>query len=52
MNFMKKKGTLHTTKEDLTVQLCPKCDMSNLCKAEGHEGIMTVYCLEGVFTRK
>ena len=47
-----KSGTLITSKEDLTIKLCPKCDLSDLCKDEGHEGKMTVYCLEGRFTRK
>jgi hypothetical protein len=45
-------GTLNTSKDDLTIQLCSKCDMSNLCKDEGHEGKLTVYCLEGMFIRK
>lgn len=45
-------GTLNTTKDDLTIKLCPKCDMPNICKDEGHEGKLTVYCLEGLFTRK
>jgi hypothetical protein len=47
-----KSGTLNTTKENLTIQLCPKCDLSNLCKDEDHEGKLTVYCLEGMFIRK
>jgi len=47
-----KSGTLNTTKENLAVQLCPRCDMPNLCKKEGHEGKLTVYCLEGMLTRK
>jgi len=47
-----KSGTVHTSKGDITVQLCPKCDMANLCKEEGHEGKLTVYCLEGLFTGK
>jgi len=38
-------GTLNTEKTVLKTKLCPKCDMSNLCIAEGHEGKMTVYCL-------
>jgi hypothetical protein len=45
-----KSGTLNVSKENLTTMLCPKCDMMNLCKEEGHEGKMTVYCLEGIFT--
>ena len=32
--------------------LCTKCDMGRLCKKEGHEGKLTVYCLEGIFTKK
>jgi hypothetical protein len=47
-----KLGTLNTDKNELKNKLCPICDMPDLCKEEGHEGKLTVYCLEGVFTRK
>ena len=47
-----KAETLNTSKDDLTIKLCPKCDMIDLCINEGHDGKMTVYCLEGTFTRK
>jgi hypothetical protein len=47
-----KLGTLNTDKDKLKNKLCPKCDMSVLCKDEGHEGKLTVYCLEGIFNKK
>lgn len=47
-----KLGTLNINKEDLKSKLCPKCDMGKLCKEEGKEGKLSVYCLEGVFNRK
>lgn len=43
------KGTLNTDNVKL---LCPKCDMGKNCKKEGHEGKLTVFCLEGTFTKK
>lgn len=46
-----KAGTLNTDKNELKQKLCPKCDMGDLCKKEGKEGKLTVYCLEGVFKR-
>jgi hypothetical protein len=44
--------TLNTDKCELKNKLCPKCDMVNICKKEGHEGKLTVYCIEGVFIKK
>ncbi len=46
-----KRGTLDTGKTELTEKLCPVCDMKSTCIDEGHEGKLTVYCLEGIFTR-
>jgi hypothetical protein len=45
-------GTLHVDKEELTSELCPRCDMGKLCEKEGSEGRLTVFCLEGSFKRK
>jgi hypothetical protein len=44
--------TLNTDKTELKNKLCPICGMLDLCKKEGHEGKLTVYCLEGIFRRK
>jgi len=44
-------GTLNVDKKELTIKLCPICDMKDVCIKEGHEGKLTVYCLEGRFTR-
>jgi len=44
-----KLGTLNTDKNDLRTKLCPYCKMEEICSKEGHEGKLTVYCLEGVF---
>lgn len=44
--------TLDINKDELKIKLCPKCDMGKLCKEEGKEGKLTVYCLEGIFKRK
>lgn len=48
----KKAGTLDVGKEELVTKLCPQCDMKNNCKKEGHDGKLTVYCLEGIFTKR
>lgn len=45
------RGTLNIDKNELKQKLCPECDMGNLCKKEGKEGKLTVYCLEGIFKR-
>ena len=47
-----KMGTLNTDKNEIGTKLCPICDMLHLCRDEGHEGKLTVYCLEGIFKRK
>jgi hypothetical protein len=47
-----KLGTLNVGKNSLVSALCPRCDMGGLCKKEGHEGKLTVYCLEGIFGKK
>lgn len=39
------RGTLHT--QDVTT-LCPHCDLQPLCP---EKGILTVYCLEGLFVK-
>ncbi|MEM4268211.1 MAG: HNH endonuclease [Candidatus Woesearchaeota archaeon] len=44
-----KLGTLNFSKDRLKKELCPKCDIKNTCKKEGHEGVLKVYCLEGIF---
>jgi len=46
------QGTLNISKDELTIKLCSKCDMQDACKQEGHEGKLTVYCLEGIFNKK
>jgi len=47
-----KQGTSDIDKNELKTRLCPECDMPDICKKEGHEGKLTVYCIEGTFTRK
>ncbi len=47
-----KLETLNIDKNELANRLCTICDMPDICKDEGHEGKLTVYCLEGLFTRK
>jgi hypothetical protein len=44
-----KNGTLGLDKSELTKKFCPQCDLKNACQKEGHEGKLTVYCLEGLF---
>lgn len=46
-----KNGTLNLNKDELKLKLCPHCDLGKLCKAEGHEGELTVFCLEGIFNK-
>lgn len=47
----KKLGTLNINKNELKIKLCTKCNLQSICKKEGHEGKLTVYCLEGIFNR-
>jgi len=47
----KKLRTLDTRRDQLQ-QLCCKCDMEEECKKIGKEGKLTVYCLEGIFTKQ
>jgi len=42
-------GTLDVDKNELNVKLCPKCGMTPVCKKDGTEGKLSVYCLEGIF---
>jgi hypothetical protein len=46
-----KNGTLETSKDRLGEILCPECDLRTSCIREGHEGKLTVYCLEGIFSK-
>ena len=41
------KETLNVDKNELKEKLCLNCEISPICKKEGHEGKLTVYCLEG-----
>jgi hypothetical protein len=45
-----KKGTLDLDKHNLH-RLCVRCDMEESCKRIGKQGKLTVYCLEGIFTK-
>lgn len=45
-------GTLNLHKNQLRFELCPKCDMGDICKKEEHPHKLTVYCLEGTFIKK
>lgn len=42
-------GTLGIDKNELKMELCPRCDLGSRCVDEGHDGKLTVYCLEGMF---
>ncbi len=44
-------GTLNCDKNELNIDLCPRCDLGGKCIDEGHEGKLTVYCLEGIFRK-
>ena len=43
--------TLNIDKDRLNVELCSECGLKNRCEEEGCEGKLTVYCLEGMFTK-
>jgi hypothetical protein len=47
----KRMGTLDMSKDQIQ-QLCRKCDMGAECEKIGKEGKLTVYCLEGIFTKQ
>ncbi|MCD6215939.1 MAG: HNH endonuclease [Candidatus Aenigmarchaeota archaeon] len=47
-----KQGTLEVDKNELTVKLCPLCNMTPICERDKCEGKLTVYCLEGIFPIK
>jgi len=46
------KGTLHVDKKDIPDKLCPVCDEGHLCMEGGTVGQLTVYCIEGIFSKK
>lgn len=46
-----KLGTLDINRKELKEKMCCICDMPALCKTIGKEGELTVFCLEGNFTR-
>lgn len=46
-----KMGTLNVSRDQIQ-QLCCKCDLGEECKKIGKEGKLTVYCLEGIFTKQ
>jgi hypothetical protein len=48
----KQLGTLDLTKEELREKMCPRCDLGFLCKMIDKKGKLTVFCLEGIFTKK
>ena len=50
-DFHEKMGTLDIDKKSLTSKLCPKCDLKQNCEKDSTVGKMTVYCLEGIFTK-
>jgi len=43
-----KQGTLDADLDDL----CKVCSLNKKCMEEGHEGKLTVYCIEGCFLKK
>jgi len=47
----KNMGTLDISRNQLQ-QLCCKCDLGEECKKIGKEGKLTIYCLEGIFTKQ
>lgn len=47
-----KIGTLNVNKKELASKLCPKCDEKKMCEKEDTEGKLTVFCLEGIFSKK
>jgi hypothetical protein len=47
----KNMGTLDASRNQLQ-QLCCRCDLGEECKKIGKEGKLTVYCLEGIFTKQ
>ncbi|MHA1682881.1 MAG: HNH endonuclease [Promethearchaeota archaeon] len=42
-------GTLDV---DTVTELCEECDMDKLCEDAGTAGKLSVYCLEGIFTKR
>jgi hypothetical protein len=48
----KQLNTLDITKNELKEKLCRRCDLGSLCKTIDKEGKLTVFCLEGIFTKK
>jgi len=47
----KKRGTLNTDRRQLH-HLCSQCDLKQSCRKIGKQGKLTVYCLEGIFTKE
>ena len=44
-----RNGTLDA---DNVADLCAKCNLTKRCIDEGHEGKLTVFCIEGCFYKK
>ena len=47
-SLYEKRGTLDV---DNIADLCKDCDIGQRCIDEGHEGKLTVYCIEGCFKK-
>jgi len=46
-----RNGTLNVDKTDPKTELCPKCSNKDICVGGGHEGKLTVFCLEGISSK-
>ncbi|HOV17725.1 MAG TPA: HNH endonuclease [Candidatus Dojkabacteria bacterium] len=46
-----KRGTLNIDKSELASKMCPNCKLKELCEKEETIEKLTVYCLEGTFSK-
>jgi hypothetical protein len=48
--ILKENNQLETKETELNQEICPKCDMKNLCIRQGTEGKISPFCLDGMLT--
>ena len=44
-------GTLNLDHKQLVSNLCPQCDLNNICESANQVGKLNVFCLEGMFKK-
>ncbi len=48
--ILREQGSIDLTADDLEAQVCPRCDLRELCTKEGSAGKLSPLCLDGCTT--